>query len=322
MKLRMPEKMNKTGAGRFLGAYGSLILVIVLLMIITMIFNPVFLTSSNIVQLLINNNTVFLAGLGMTFVIISGGIDLSQGAIAAFSTMITAYLILKGLPALAVAALVLLAGTLIGCLNGAITALGHVHSFVVTLGMTTILRGLSVALYEGYPIPIKMENGLLKIGNGSVLGVSNVIWICALLFVICYIVLKKTDAGRNIFAVGGNPEAAKFSGINVVKTTIFSFGVSGILTAAAGLIMAARMYSGVPSAAQGLETSAITTVIIGGTSFTGGDGSVAGTFFGTILLAILVNGMVLFGFTDWLQNVVSGIIIIVSVIYDQRRHKM
>ena len=316
------EKKNwkNTPVGKFLKAYGGLIIVILGMMVITTIFNPVFLRGSNLVNLLINNNTIFLADLGMTFVIISGGIDLRQGALAAFSTMVLALLVNAGVPGVLAIVITILAGGLIGAVNGLIVAYGKIHSFIATLGMTTILRGLAIALNGGYPMPIDSHHEILSWGNGNLLGVSNVIIIAVVAFVICWFVLNKTNAGRDLFAVGGNAEAAKFSGISVEKTTIFAFVLSGLLTALAGTIMATRMYSGVPSCAEALETDAITAVIIGGTSFTGGDGNVTGTVFGTILLAVLLNCMVMFGISEWLQNVISGAIIIAAVIYDRVRH--
>ena len=311
---------KNTPVGKFLKSYGGLMIVILAMMTVTTIFNPVFLKGTNLLNLLINNNTIFLAGLGMTFVIICGGIDLSQGALAAFSTMVLALLINAGVPSFIAVAATIAAGGIVGVVNGAIVAFGRIHSFIATLGMKTILRGLAIAFNSGYPMPIDSEHDVLSFGNGNILGISNVLIIAVAAFAICWFVLNKTNAGRDLFAVGGNQEAAKFSGINVEKTTVFAFVLSGLLTALAGTIMATRMYSGVPSCAEALETDAITAVIIGGTSFTGGDGNVTGTVFGTILLAVLLNCMVMFGISEWLQNVISGVIIIAAVIYDRIRH--
>ena len=182
------EKKNwkNTPVGKFLKAYGGLIIVILGMMVITTIFNPVFLRGSNLVNLLINNNTIFLAGLGMTFVIISGGIDLSQGALAAFSTMVLALLVNAGVPGVLAIVITILAGGLIGAVNGLIVAYGKIHSFIATLGMTTILRGLAIALNGGYPMPIDSHHEILSWGNGNLLGVSNVIIIAVVAFVICW----------------------------------------------------------------------------------------------------------------------------------------
>lgn len=312
-------KKNNSGVRKFMGTYGGLLLVTVLLAVVISVFNPVFMTSSNLLQLVINNNSVFLASIGMTFVIIGGGIDLSQGALAAFSTMVAALLALAGVNSVFTVLLTVAIGVGVGIVNGVIVSVGKVHAFIVTLGMTTILRGFAVALYGGYPVPIDFNNDFIQFGNGTILGVPNVIIICVIVFIASFLLLTKTNTGRNIYAVGGNPEAARFSGISVVKTSIFSYAYCAGLTALAGVLMASRMYSGVPNAATGLETSAITAVIIGGTSFTGGDGNVIGTLIGVALLGILVNGMVLFGLSEWIQNVVSGVIIIFAVIYDRMR---
>jgi ribose/xylose/arabinose/galactoside ABC-type transport system permease subunit len=235
--------------------------------------------------------------------------------------MVLAMLIKLGVPAPIALLITIIAGATVGLVNGMIVAYGKIHSFIVTLGMTTVLRGLAIAFNKGYPVPIDPKNAIINFGNGSTFGVSNVILVSVAVFAICWVILNKTNVGRNLFAIGGNQEAAKFSGISVEKTTMYAFMMSGILTALAGGIMASRMYSGVPSCALDLETFAITAVIIGGTSFTGGDGNVTGTVFGTLLLAVLVNCMVIFGISDWLQNVISGVIIIASVVYDRMRNK-
>ena len=300
--------------------YGIYIVFVVIVAFLAALTEGNFVSGANIVTMLRQITINGIIAIGMTFVIISGGIDLSQGALAAFSTMVLALLVNAGVPGALAIVITILAGGLIGAVNGLIVAYGKIHSFIATLGMTTILRGLAIALNGGYPMPIDSHHEILSWGNGNLLGVSNVIIIAVVAFVICWFVLNKTNAGRDLFAVGGNAEAAKFSGISVEKTTIFAFVLSGLLTALAGTIMATRMYSGVPSCAEALETDAITAVIIGGTSFTGGDGNVTGTVFGTILLAVLLNCMVMFGISEWLQNVISGAIIIAAVIYDRVRH--
>ena len=321
MKQSVKEaKWGHTAIGRFLKNYGGLVIVIIAMMTVTSIYNPVFLNSKNLLQLLINNNTTFFAGLGMTFVIISGNIDLSQGALCALATMLLAWLISMGVGSVPAILLTLAAGGLIGVVNGVIVAKGKIHSFIATLGMTTILRGFAIALNRGYPLPIDPLHPVIAVGNGKLLGIPSVLLIAVLAFVACWFILNKTNIGRDVFAVGGNAEAAKFSGINLAATTIFSFVLSGVFTALAGVIMAARMYSGVPSCATALETDAITAVIIGGTSFTGGDGNIGGTIFGTVLLAVIVNCMVIFGLQEWMQKVITGAIIIAAVLYDRIRH--
>ncbi len=303
------------------GKYGGIISVVIIMMIITTIFNPIFFTKSNLLQLLVNNNNIFLAGFGMTFVILGGGIDLSQGALAAFSTMIVAMLLKAGFPVWLSIILTIMIGALVGIINGAIVSIAKVHSFVVTLGMTTVLRGLAVAINGGYPVPIDMSSSFIQFGNGSTFGIPNAILICIAALGICYFILTRTNIGRNVYAIGGNSESAIFSGISVIKTSLFAFGICSALTALVGVILASRMFSGLPSAAVGLETSAVTAVIIGGTSFTGGDGNVVGTAIGVILLGVLVNAMVMFGLPNWVQDVISGAIIIVAVIYDKQRTK-
>ena len=143
--------------------------------------------------------------------------------------------------------------------------------------------------------------------------------ITVITFIFSAIILKKTNIGRNVYAIGGNPEAARISGISVLRTNLFAYGMCAMFAALTGMILSARMYTGLPSSSEGLETNAIAAVVLGGTSFTGGDGDVLGTILGVLLLAILLNGMVLLGFPAWLQSVVQGIIIILAVIYDKSR---
>lgn len=321
MEMLKKNEQSKGAFRKFVSSYGGLISVIIILMVVTSIFKPVFLTGNNLLQLLVNSNSIFLTGFGMTFVILAGGIDLSQGALAAFSTMTVALFLSIGMPVPVAIILALAVGACVGVVNGLIVSVAKVHSFVVTLGMTTILRGFAVALNNGYPIPIDMESDFINFGNGNVGGFPNAIIVCIVAFVVCWLILTKTNVGRNVYAIGGNQEAAKFSGISVVKTSVFAFGMSSALTALAGVILASRMFSGLPSAAVGLETQAVTAVIIGGTSFTGGDGNIAGTAIGVILLGVLLNAMVLFGLADWMQNVIQGAIIIIAVIYDKVRRR-
>ena len=300
--------------------FGPVLLVIILISVITAIFEPIFLAPSNWVSLLVNNNNVFLTAFGMTFVLLAGGIDLSVGSLAALSGMFAAKLLTMGVGAIPTIIITLVVGYALGMLSGFIISKTDIPPFVMTLGTMTIYRGLAVALNSGYPLPIAMTNSFTILGSGYLFGVIPMpIVITVITFIFSAIILKKTNIGRNVYAIGGNPEAARISGISVLRTNLFAYGMCAMFAALTGMILSARMYTGLPSSSEGLETNAIAAVVLGGTSFTGGDGDVLGTILGVLLLAILLNGMVLLGFPAWLQSVVQGIIIILAVIYDKSR---
>jgi len=313
------NSMKDSMSQQYIGIFAML----VALVVITSIFHPAFFSKQNLFNILLNSSVIALAAFGQTFVIISAGIDLSLGALAAFIGVVSADLLARGLNPLIVIISALILGVLIGALNGVVIAKFNLPPFVVTLGMEYILRGAAIAYGGGYPIPIKMDNPFVQIGSGHVMNIPMPILISLSTFLLCYIILKFTNVGRNVFAVGGNPEAAKLSGINVTSTLLFTYGICAGLAAAGGLVLAARLYTGLPSAANGLELSAIAAVVMGGTSFSGGDGSVIGSLIGALLLGVLLNSMVLFGLGSYNQLIFQGIIIILAVTYDQlRRSRM
>lgn len=299
--------------------FGALTLIIIAMALGTSIFQPVFLNKSNLLNLIINNNNVFLTGFGMTFVIMAGGIDLSIGSLAALSGMFAAFLLEQGLGAIATIVITLIVSYGLGMLSGFVVTKSKIPPFVMTLGTMTIYRGLAVAINNGYTIPISIAHEFTKLGSGDLLGIPMPIIVIVVVFAIGAFLLNRTNIGRNVYAVGGNLEAARISGISILKTNMFAYGMCAMLAGLSGMILAARMYTGLPSACQGLETNAIASVVLGGTSFTGGDGDIFGTILGVLLLAIMLNCMVLLSVPAWLQNVFQGLIIIVAVIYDKSR---
>ena len=298
--------------------FGAIALIIIAMGAVTSIFQPVFLHKSNLLNLIVNNNNVFLTGFGMTFVIMAGGIDLSVGSLAALSGMFAAFLLDKGMNALLAILITLACCYALGMLSGFVVTKSKIPPFVMTLGTMTIYRGLAVALNNGYTIPISITHPFTVLG-GQIFGISTPILLIIVAFIIGAFILNRTNIGRNIYAVGGNPEAARISGINIMRTNMFAYGMCAMLAGLSGMILAARMYTGLPSASTGLETNAIAAVVLGGTSFTGGDGDIFGTILGVLLLAIMLNCMVLLSVPSWLQDVFQGLIIIVAVMYDKYR---
>lgn len=304
-----------------LSQYAGVLAALVVLIVVATIFKPVFLSGDNIVNMIVNSTTIGLAAFGMTFVILTGGIDLSVGALAALTGVFAADLLGRGVPMGVVIPLGIIAGALVGMGVGAIIAKTNIPPFIVTLGLTNIYSGLAIAYNNGYPVPIALEDPFTVLGNGKILGIPTPILVLIAAFIICYIILNKTNVGRNVFIIGGNKEAARLSGISVTKTTMFSFAIHCALVALAGMILASRLYSGLPSAGKNLEMNAITAVVLGGTSMTGGDGNIIGTVIGVLLLQVLLNVMTIFSFPAFLQSLVQGVIVIVAVLYDYLRKK-
>lgn len=304
-----------------LSQYAGVLAALVVLIVVATIFKPVFLSGDNIVNMIVNSTTIGLAAFGMTFVILTGGIDLSVGALAALTGVFAADLLGRGVPMGVVIPLGILAGALVGMGVGAIIAKTNIPPFIVTLGLTNIYSGLAIAYNDGYPVPIALEDPFTVLGNGKILGIPTPILVLIAAFIICYIILNKTNVGRNVFIIGGNKEAARLSGISVTKTTMFSFAIHCALVALAGMILASRLYSGLPSAGKNMEMNAITAVVLGGTSMTGGDGNIIGTVIGVLLLQVLLNVMTIFSFPAFLQSLVQGVIVIVAVLYDYLRKK-
>lgn len=321
--LKTAEDWTKkpSGARQFFSTYGGIIIVLIAMCMLTAIARPTFLRASNLLGILANSNDVFLAGFGMTFVILAAGIDLSQGSLSAMSGMVVALLLLNGVNFVVAIIATLGIGIACGALNGALISIFNVPPFVVTLGTMGVFRGFAMTLNDGYSVAIDMANPFINFTNGKIGPVPNVLIVVAVAFLVCYLILHRTNVGRNVYAIGGNKEAAKLSGISVIKTTVFAYAICSGLVALAGLILAGRMYSGLPSASIGLETKAVAAVILGGTSFTGGDGKIFGTIIGVLILGVLLNAMVLFGLSSDIQEIVQGIIIIVAVIYDGLRKK-
>ena len=304
-----------------LSQYAGVLAALVGLIVVATIFKPVFLSGDNIVNMIVNSTTIGLAAFGMTFVILTGGIDLSVGALAALTGVFAADLLGRGVPMGVVIPLGIIAGALVGMGVGAIIAKTNIPPFIVTLGLTNIYSGLAIAYNDGYPVPIALEDPFTVLGNGKILGIPTPILVLIAAFIICYIILNKTNVGRNVFIIGGNKEAARLSGISVTKTTMFSFAIHCALVALAGMILASRLYSGLPSAGKNMEMNAITAVVLGGTSMTGGDGNIIGTVIGVLLLQVLLNVMTIFSFPAFLQSLVQGVIVIVAVLYDYLRKK-
>ena len=256
----------------------------------------------------------------MTFVILTGGIDLSVGSILAVSAVVT--LLVSLLPALGWAAVPagLLTGLLLGLVNGALITFLDVPPFIVTLGSLTALRGAAFLVANGTTL-INRDIGFAWVGNNYLGPLPWLVIIALLTVVASWFVLRQTVLGVQIYAVGGNERAARLTGIKVNRVLLFVYGVSGLLAGLAGIMSASRLYSATGMLGQGYELDAIAAVILGGTSFTGGIGTIGGTLLGALIIATLNNGLTLLNMSFFWQLVVKGLVIIVAVMIDRLRRR-
>jgi ribose transport system permease protein len=264
---------------------------------------------------------------GMTLVILTGGIDLSVGSILAFSGAIAAGLYRNGIAweggnlfigftFLGCIVAALLAGSLLGLFNGLMITRFKVPPFVATLAMLTMARGFTMLYTNGFPIT-GLGSSFSALGTGWFLGIPVLVWI-ALAFVLFFIfIMRKTLIGRYIYAIGGNEKAALFSGIRVDRIKLTVYTIAGFLSAVAGILVTARLDSAQPNAGSGYELDSIAAVVIGGTSLSGGKGTVAGTVVGVLIIGVLNNGLVLLDVSPFWQQVVKGLVILLAVIIDR-----
>jgi ribose/xylose/arabinose/galactoside ABC-type transport system permease subunit len=281
---------------------------------------PGFFTTGNLMNVLRNVTMQGIIAFGMTMVIISGEIDLSVGSGVAFSGCVTAW-VTEALtpvvgPAAAIAAGAALAMAILFCLGlltGKLRQMFAMPSFITTLGLLAILSGAANLITGGFPIT-SFPGWFNFIGSGFLFGIPFPVYVFATVFAVVFFLTNYTTFGREIYAVGGNLEAARLSGIDVWRTKMLALGITGILTAIAGVIIAAQILSGSATAGRGWELDVIAAVIIGGTSLFGGKGRIRGTLVGVLFLGIIVNGMTLLNISEYWQLVVRGALIIGAVL--------
>lgn len=296
----------------FLQKYGLIISFLLLCLALTLLSDR-FLTVDNMVNVLRQSTINGIIAVGMTFVILTAGIDLSVGSILAFSSVVTAALMKGGMDVPLAILIGLGIGAALGLINGVTITRAKVPPFVTTLGMMTIARGLALTFTEGRPIT-GLPESFRFIGTGSIGPVPTPIAIAAVIFIAGYILLTRTSLGQYIYAIGNNPVAARYAGISVSLNTTFVYVLSGALSALAGLILIARLDSAQPTAGLAFEFDAIAAVVVGGTSFAGGQGGLVGTLIGVLIIAVLDNGLNLLNVSSFYQPVVSGVVIAVALL--------
>jgi ribose transport system permease protein len=298
----------------------ALVLVLIVLCIVMSFLSDNFFTSSNFLNIARQISVTAISAVGMTLVIIIGGIDLSIGSVIAFSGVIAAStLSTTQSPVLAVLA-ALAAGAVVGFVNGFVTAKAQITGFITTLATMGIVRGISFIYTGGYPITI-MDKNFSFLGIGYLFMVPVPILIMLLILALGYFLTNHTRFGRYVYALGGNEQTTRWSGINVDRIKIYVYTLSGLLTALAGIVLAGRLSSGQPNAGQSFEFDVITAVIVGGTSLMGGKGNVLGTLIGVVLIGVLSNGLTLLNVSSYYQMVVKGIIILIAVLVDRLSRK-
>ncbi|AFY44871.1 inner-membrane translocator [Nostoc sp. PCC 7107] len=294
--------------------------ILVIICILFSLLSPNFFTTGNAVNILRQASINIVLATGMTFVILTGGIDLSVGSILAVSAVVAVLVsLLPALGWLAVPA-ALLTGLLLGLLNGALITFLDVPPFIVTLGSLTALRGAAFLVANGTTV-INRNINFAWIGNSYVGPIPWLVIIALLTVAVSWFVLRQTVLGVQIYAVGGNERAARLTGIKVNRVLLFVYGVSGLLAGLAGIMSASRLYSATGILGQGYELDAIAAVILGGTSFTGGIGTIGGTLLGALIIAVLNNGLTLLNMSYFWQLVVKGLVIIAAVMIDRLRRR-
>lgn len=293
---------------------------LIILVVIVSILNPSFLEPLNILNLLRQVAINALIAFGMTFVILTGGIDLSVGAILALSSALTAGMMVSGIDPILAILIGCILGGLMGTVNGLLITKGKMAPFIATLATMTIFRGLTLVYTGGNPITGLGDNYLFQLfGRGYFLGIPVPAITMIVTFVVLFIILHKTPFGRKTYAIGGNEKAALISGIKVPNVKIMIYSLSGMLAALAGAILTSRLNSAQPTAGTSYELDAIAAVVLGGTSLSGGKGRIFGTLIGALIIGTLNNGLNLLGVSSFYQMVVKGIVILIAVLLDRKK---
>ena len=301
-----------------LGPIGAL----VILMVFVTVLNPSFIKPTNIINLLRQVSVNALIAFGMSFVILTGGIDLSVGSILALTSAVFAGLLGSGVNPMLGVVIALIVGSLLGVINGVLITKGKMAPFIATLATMTIYRGLTLVYTDGNPITNFSDAFSYKfIGRGFILGIPWPVILMVIFFVISLVILNKTPFGRKTYAIGGNEKASFISGIKVDNVKIKIYAISGFLATMAGLILTSRLNSAQPTAGTAYELDAIAAVVLGGISMSGGKGKIAGTLVGALILGTLNNGLNFLGVSSFYQQIVKGIVILIAVLIDRNRNK-
>ncbi|CAM4300701.1 ribose ABC transporter permease [Paenibacillus alkaliterrae] len=292
---------------------------LLIITVILIIASPNFLTVNNILNVFRQVSINALIAFGMTFVILTGGIDLSVGATLALSGALTAGLLNGGMDPLTAIIIGLVAGGVMGAVNGLLITKANIAPFIATLATMTIYRGFALVYTDGRPITGFESELFTLVGGGYFFGVPVPVIITIIIFAILFFILRKTTFGRNVYAIGGNEEASLLSGIKTGRFKIYVYALTGLLSALAGIILTSRLNSAQANAGFGYELDAIAAVVLGGTSLSGGRGWIVGTLVGALIIGVLNNGLNLLGVSSFYQQVVKGMVILLAVLLDRKK---
>ena len=299
---------------------GALIGLVALFAIIACL-NSSFVEPGNLKNLLRQVSINALISFGMTFVILTGGIDLSVGSILALSSALMGSLIVGGMNPIVAIIVACVIGTGLGAVNGVIVTMGRVAPFIATLATMTVFRGLTLVYTNGNPISgLTEDQGFLDFGQGYFFGIPVPAVVMLIMFAILHFILTKTPLGRKIYAVGGNEKVSFIAGIKIERIKIFCYSVTGMLCGLAGAILTSRLNSAQPTAGTGYELDAIAAVVLGGTSLSGGKGRIVGTLIGALIIGTLNNGLNILNVSSFYQQVVKGIVILLAVLADRNHN--
>jgi len=315
------DPSSGTPAGRrradLLTGVAPILLALVALCIVLSLTTSTFLTASNLTNIVVQTSVVGIAAVGGTFVIITSGIDLSVGSNVALSGMVAAYFMTHGLPGggLTGVLVAIVVGMLVGVFNGLSTTFLRLTPFIATLAALAMARGLTQEVSKGQTI-FGFPSSYTFLGNGSILGIQAPVVVTLLVFLIGHLLLTRTRFGHEVYALGGNREAARLAGIPVKRVQFSVYVLAGLCAGLAAVVLTGRLNSALSSAATGLELQVIAAVVIGGTSLFGGRGSLAGTVIGVLLIGVIANGLTLLNVNPFLQQFVQGAVIFVAVLLD------
>nr|WP_188093809.1 MULTISPECIES: ribose ABC transporter permease [Streptococcus] len=303
---------------KYMSELTTVIALIILMAVITII-NSNFLTANNLLNLLLQVTSNALIAFGMTFVILTGGIDLSVGSILALSSALTAGLLGSGMPVTLAILISLILGCILGMMNGLLISYGKLAPFIVTLATMTIFRGATLVYTNGNPITKGLSDTFLFqfLGQGYIVGIPFPVIIMFIVFIVLYVLLHKTAFGKSVYAIGGNEKAAYISGVKLNKVKIIIYSISGMMASISGLIITSRLSSAQPTAGASYEMDAIAAVVLGGTSLSGGKGRILGTLIGALIIGVLNNGLNIIGVSAFWQQVVKGVVILIAVLIDR-----
>ncbi|MDV7143394.1 ribose ABC transporter permease [Tropicimonas sp. TH_r6] len=294
---------------------------LILLMTAVSLYSPNFLTVDNLLNILRQTSINAIIAMGMTFVILTAGIDLSVGSILAFAGAVCASMIAADTPLIVALLTTLVIGAALGAASGTIVAYFGVQAFIATLVGMTMIRGLVLVYTDGRPIStgdFDVANSFYEIGGGYVAEIPIPVIIAAVAFLICWYVLNHTQFGRYVYAIGGNEQVARLAGVNVARVKLIVYATSGALSALAGIILTARLESAQPTAGMAYELDAIAAVVLGGTSLAGGRGRITGTLIGALIIGVLNNALNIMDVSSYYQQIAKGAVILLAVVADGR----